>query len=161
MDGEPRMATSTLNLTQLLSSEFKLSAALRPQRPYGLFGTGSPGRSPRLSHTSSALTTHSSSMLIYAQRRILGPRTATSVFTQLLNPESSQFEFTVALRPQRPYGLLGTGNQDGHFDSHRSWARSRCSAASDGRPSPPVTEDLRAILFVYVGADGSRVTTQH
>ena len=150
------MATSTLSLTQLLSSEFKFSAALRPQRPYGLLGTGSPGRPPRLSHSSSALTMRSSSMLLYAQRRerILGPRTATSAFTQLLNSESSQFEFTVALRPQRPYGLLGTGNQDGHLDSH--------TVPELGVDVvPPVTEDLRAILFVYVGADGSRVMTQH
>ena len=28
------------------------SVALRPQRPYGLLGTGSPGRPPRLSHSS-------------------------------------------------------------------------------------------------------------
>ena len=148
------MATSTLSLTQLLSSEFKFSAALRPQRPYGLLGAGSPGRSPRLSHSSSALTMRS--MLLYAQRRerILGPRTATSAFTQLLNYESSQFEFTVALRPQRSYGLLGTGDQDGHLDSH--------AAPELGVDVvPPVTEDLRAILFVYVGADGSRVMTQH
>ena len=34
-------------------SEF--SAALHPQGPSGLLGTGSPGRPPRLSHTSSAL----------------------------------------------------------------------------------------------------------
>ena len=27
------------------------NAALRPQRPYGLLGTGSPGRPPRLSHS--------------------------------------------------------------------------------------------------------------
>ena len=29
--------------------------ALRPERPYGLLGTGSPGRPPRLSHSSWAL----------------------------------------------------------------------------------------------------------
>ena len=31
------------------------------------------------------------------------PRTATSTFTQSLSSE--EFEFNVALRPQRPYGL--------------------------------------------------------
>ena len=44
-DGEPRTSTSTL--THLLSSValyFKFIFALRPQRPYGLLGTGSPGR---------------------------------------------------------------------------------------------------------------------
>ena len=35
------------------------------------------------------------------------PRTSTSTFTQLL---SSEFKFKVALRPQRPYRLLGTGS---------------------------------------------------
>ena len=36
---------------------FKFSVALRPQRPYGLLGTGSPVRLPRLSHSSRALNT--------------------------------------------------------------------------------------------------------
>ena len=31
---------------------FEFSAALRPQRPSGLLGTGSPGRPPPLSHSS-------------------------------------------------------------------------------------------------------------
>ena len=30
----------------------KFNVALRPQRPYGLLWTGSPGRPPRLSHSS-------------------------------------------------------------------------------------------------------------
>ena len=33
----------------------KFSVVLRPQRPYGLLGTGSPGRPPRLPHSSWAL----------------------------------------------------------------------------------------------------------
>ena len=45
-DGEPRTSTSTF--TQLLSSESGFSVALRPQRLFGLSGTGSPGRPPRL-----------------------------------------------------------------------------------------------------------------
>ena len=46
--------TATSTFTQLLSSEdhsgteFKFSVALRPRRPLGLLGTGSPGRPPRL-----------------------------------------------------------------------------------------------------------------
>ena len=53
-DGEPRTSTSTF--TQLPSSaESSFSVALRPQRPYGLFGTGNPGRPPQLLHSSPAL----------------------------------------------------------------------------------------------------------
>ena len=48
-DETPR--TATLASTQLLSSEtlkkkFDFNVALRPQRPYGLLGMGSPGRPP-------------------------------------------------------------------------------------------------------------------
>ena len=43
-------------------------------------------------------------------------RTSTSTLTQLLSSE--EFEFNVALRPQRPYGPLGTGAQDFHLHSH-------------------------------------------
>ena len=104
MDAEPRTATSTFThllnseihttssdghstFTQLLSSEIlQFSVALRPQRPEGLLGTGSPGRSPppshsswalkfapqvqmatRLSHSSCALRYYSS-MLLYVHR---------------------------------------------------------------------------------------------
>ena len=40
---------------QVVAKPVWFSVALRPQRPYGLLGTGSPGRSPRLSHSSRAL----------------------------------------------------------------------------------------------------------
>ena len=112
------------------------------QRPCGLLGTGSPGRPPRLSHSSWA------SILLYVHRdhkdyqgsgaqdvhldfhtlssehkrfvqccftstetirtiRDGEPRTATSIFTHwALKP----WKFSVALRPQRLYGLLGTGS---------------------------------------------------
>ena len=78
--------------------KFKLHAALRPQRPYGLF-------------------------------RDWGPRTSTSTFTQLLSsalPTSPFFFFTVALRPLRPYRLLGTGSP-GRLSrlSHSCWALRR------------------------------------
>ena len=36
----------------LAKDEFDLNVALRPQRPYGLLGTGSPGWPPRLSRRS-------------------------------------------------------------------------------------------------------------
>ena len=43
-------------LTQFPSSEFEFSTSLRPQRPYGLRRTGTPGPRPaRLSHCSWAL----------------------------------------------------------------------------------------------------------
>ena len=54
-DGEPgwppRLSHSSCALCLSLSTVFKFSVALRPQRPYGLLGTGSPGWPPRLSHT--------------------------------------------------------------------------------------------------------------
>ena len=49
-DGEPTTAISTF--TQLLSSDKgRFSVALRPQKPSGLLGTGSPWRTPRLSNS--------------------------------------------------------------------------------------------------------------
>ena len=50
-DREPR--TSTSFFTQLLNSRLRqFNAALRPQRPSGLLGTGSPGHPPDFSHSS-------------------------------------------------------------------------------------------------------------
>ena len=47
------------------------------------------------------------------------PRMAPSTFTQLLSSETlKKFDFNVALRPQKPYGLLGTGAQTCHLDFH-------------------------------------------
>ena len=40
------------------------------------------------------------------------PRTATSTVTQLLSSDPSAVHFSVALRPQIPYGLLGTGSPE-------------------------------------------------
>ena len=46
----------------------EFNVGLRPQRPYGLLGTGSPGRPPpRLSHTGPELWS-SSSLLLYVHR---------------------------------------------------------------------------------------------
>ena len=57
----------------------------------------------------------------------------TSLLPVLLVPNLSEgadsvgaFEFTVALRPQKPQGLLGTRSQDGHLDFHTAselWSR--------------------------------------
>ena len=68
------------------------SVALRPQRPYGLLVTGSPGRLPRLSHSSWAPTylkvrccfppTETTRTFTDGE-----PRTATSTFTQLLSSD--------------------------------------------------------------------------
>ena len=51
-----RARTATSTFTQLLNSaDSSFGVALRPQRPcYGLLGTVSPGRPPRLSHSSSS-----------------------------------------------------------------------------------------------------------
>ena len=67
-DGEPRTATSTF--TQLLNSgrDFQFSVPFRPQKPSGLLGTGSPGRPPRLSHSSWALEETSSSVFLSVHR---------------------------------------------------------------------------------------------
>ena len=62
--------------------------ALRPQKPYGLLGTGEEWDGER------------------------EPRPTTSLFTQLLSSAHSLF-FRGALRPQKPYGLLGTGEEWG------------------------------------------------
>ena len=47
-----KMALGAAHLDEAVILVFEFSAALRPQRPYGLLGTGSPGRPPRLSHSS-------------------------------------------------------------------------------------------------------------
>ena len=47
----PRLSHSSLALV----TPNKFSVALRPQRLYGLLGTGRPGRPPRLTHTAPEL----------------------------------------------------------------------------------------------------------
>ena len=67
---------------------------LRPQKSQGLFGSGSPGRPPRLSHSSWALTARRSfvqccftSTETIRTIRYREPRTSTSTFTQLLSSD--------------------------------------------------------------------------
>ena len=60
------------------SSGLKLmfSVTSRPQRPEGLLGTGSPGRPPRLSHSSCALKQDP-----YARRAFIAPIIESTVTT--------------------------------------------------------------------------------
>ena len=101
-DGEPRTSTSTF--TQLLS--FFFHGALGPQKPSGLLGTESPGRPPRLLHSSWA-------PLSWCFRstetiRTIRPRTATSTFTQ---PPSSEAlpASSVSLYVHRDAGTIWDG----------------------------------------------------
>ena len=60
------------------------------------------------------------------QTRDREPRTATSIFTHFI-AVTVYFKFPVALRPHRPYGLLGTGSSRRPPPlSHSSLARSYC-----------------------------------
>ena len=47
------------------TSSFSSNVALRPQRPYGLLGTGSPGRPPRLSQLLSSAIILVSEFLLF------------------------------------------------------------------------------------------------
>ena len=96
--------------------------ALRPQRPYGLLGSGGGGGGGGARTATSTLTRLlSSEILNFSFQccftstetiRIIRdgePWAATSTFTQLLSSELASLEFSISLRPQGPYGLLGTG----------------------------------------------------
>ena len=84
--------TATSGFTQLMSSECLLSSVsvvLHPHRPYGLLRTGNPGQPPELSLSSECLCslccfTSAETIKSVRDREL---RTATSVFTQLLNSE--------------------------------------------------------------------------
>ena len=81
--------SSTMKERRLMMFNFRV--ALRPQKPYGLLATGSPGRPPRLSHSSWPLTglvqCYSTSTETARTIRDWKPRTATSTFTQLLTSD--------------------------------------------------------------------------
>ena len=83
--------------------EFDFSVAFA-QRTHGLLGWP-----PGLSHThlpSSDLNRVQCCFTSTETLQTFGdgePTTATSTFTQLLNSETLNFQFSVALRPQRPY----------------------------------------------------------
>ena len=80
------------NIKKRNLKECSLNVALRPQRPQGLIGTGSPGRPPQLSHSSWALirVVHCcfTSTETTRTNRDGEPRTATSTFTQPLRSKS-------------------------------------------------------------------------
>ena len=67
--------------------EFEFNVALRPQRPYGQLETWSPGRPPRLSHSSGQVQCFFTSTETVRTMMNGEPRTSTSTFTQLLCSE--------------------------------------------------------------------------
>ena len=72
-----------------LCRDFKCNIVF-PQKPWRLLGTGNPGRPPRLSHSSSALSRLQMQYCFTSTEtmetiRDGEPRTATSTFTQLLS----------------------------------------------------------------------------
>ena len=76
------------------------NVAFHPQRPYGLLGTGSPGRPPRLSQCCFTST---------EAIRIIGdgePRMTTASFTMLLYIHRGHTDY------------WGRGAEDGHRDFH-------------------------------------------
>ena len=100
------------------SPYFFSDVALRPQRPYGLFGTGAHVvHLTDGSHSSWALLSLrvqcccTSTEIVWTIRDG-EPRTSTSTFSQLLRSAlpASLLLFSVALRPEKPYGLLRTGS---------------------------------------------------
>ena len=100
---------------------FEFSVALRPQRPYGLWGTSSPGTwSPGRGARGRGARDVEPGTWSPGRRardvepgtwspgrgaRDVEPGTATSTFTQPLCSEGPR----AAFRPQKQYGLLGTG----------------------------------------------------
>ena len=80
---------------------FEFSVAPRPQRPYGLSGTGSPGQRPRLSHSSCSAWVQCCFTSTETVRTVRDgePRTATSTFTQLPNSEGLRLHW---VRDEQP-----------------------------------------------------------
>ena len=87
--GSPARPPRLSHSSQALGSWFFVfSAALRPQRPYGL--VTDPGRPPRLSHRSWALTEKPFVQCCFTSTETVWtltgePRASTSSFTQLLS----------------------------------------------------------------------------
>ena len=88
-DGKSRTATSTFTHTHSswALTLRKFSVTLRPQRPLGLLGTGSPRRPPRLSHTQPLSSDTEQVQCYFTATETIRtirdgePKTATSTFT--------------------------------------------------------------------------------
>ena len=91
-------APSGVSLSPHLRTRLKFRVALRPQRPYGLLGTGSPGRPPRLSHGSWALVNRLCVQCCFTSTEVIRtirdgePRTSTSTSKQLPSSEWTGFQ---------------------------------------------------------------------
>ena len=98
-----------------------VKALLYVHRNRRLIRDGSPGRPPRLSHSSWALSCVSSSQFNVALRpqRPLGTGVAQDGHLDLLTaPEPGSARFECCFTSTETVGLLGTGAQDGHLDFH-------------------------------------------
>ena len=173
---EPRTATSTFTQLLLLyvhRDHQELGAqddhldfhtdpvALRPQRPSG---TGSPGRPPRLSHSSCCFTSTETI-------RNWEPRTTTSTFTQLLllyvhrdhqelGAQDGHLDFhtaPVALRPQRPSGTGSPGRPPRL--SHRSCCFTSTETIRNWEPRT-ATSTFTQLLLLYVHRDHQELGAQ-
>ena len=119
--------------------KFKFNVALRPRRAYGVLGTGSPGRPPRLTHSSWAPRSSSSLTAVLHPQRPLGtgspgrpPRLTHSSWA--LRSSSS---LTAVLHPQRPLGTGSPGRPPRL--THSSWAlRSSSSLTAVLHPQRPL-----------------------
>ena len=104
-----------------VTSSFIFRGTLRPHKPSGLSGMGSPGWPPRLWHSSWALRQFS---VAFRPQRPYGPLWMGSPGRPpRLSHSSWALFFSVALRPQRPYGPLWMGRPGRPPTlSHSSWA---------------------------------------
>ena len=109
---------STMKETRLMIFNYRV--ALRPQKPFGLLATGSPGWPPRLSHSSWPLTglVQFYSTSTETARTISDgkPRTATSTFTQLLTSDRPCSMLLYVHRDSPDYQRREA--RDGHLDFH-------------------------------------------
>ena len=126
-DGEPRTAISIF--TQLLSSErkgsvqccFTSTETVRTVRDW----------EPRTA-TSTFAQLLSSEEKPFVQCCFTSTETVRTIRDGEPRPATSAFFFGVALRQQRPCGLLGTGGtQDGHLDFHTAPELCRRKAETD------------------------------
>ena len=88
--------------------KFEFNAALRPQKPYGILGTGSPGRPPRLSHSSAEDSWVQCCITSTETLRTIGDGERTSIFTQFMNSDRMDDDDDVGLNVLRCWAdILG------------------------------------------------------